>query len=211
MKKFAMLLAAGVIALGASAQAAPVESVTYAVITVPVAAGNNFIGVSVAPIDGTADSFAEVLGVEGTTPVKLYSGSGYTDTTAGQVTANPGTAVFYNNAGDASTIYEVGVAQTATASVSLNTGFTLVANPFAEAWAPTATSLSEGSNKRYGANANKIHVWNGTGWTTVWFKTGTGWQVYGGGDIPSIGAAQAVLIEKGGANTATAVTFTAAQ
>ena len=210
MKKFAMLLAAGVIALGASAQAADVQSVTYAVITVPVAAGNNFIGVSVAPIDGTADTFADILGVDGTTPVKLYSGSGYTDTTAGQVTANPGTAVYYD-AGSASTIYEVGVAQTATASVSLNTGFTLVANPFAEGWAPTATSLSEGSNKRYGANANKIHVWNGTGWTTVWFKTGTGWQVYGGGEMPSIGAAQAVLVEKGGANTATAVTFTAAQ
>lgn len=211
MKKFAMLLAAGVIALGASAQAADVESVTYAVITVPVAAGNNFIGVSVAPIDGTADSFADILGVDGETPVKLYSGSGYTDTSAGKVTADPGTAVYYENKGSASTIYEVGVAQTATASVSLNSGFTLVANPFAEAWAPSATSLDVGSYKRYGAKVNKIHMWNGTGWTTVWYKDGTGWQVYGGGDMPSFGAGQAVLIEKPIANTATTVTFTAAQ
>lgn len=210
MKKFAMLLAAGVIALGASAQAAPVESVTYAVVTVPVVNGHNFIGISVAPIDGTADSFATILGVSGNTEVSQYAGSGYTDTTAGEVTANLGSAVLYDYSGVATNIYEVGIAQGATATVALSTGFTLVANPFAEAWTPDQTDLNLNSYKRWGAKANKIHIWDATaeGWVTVWYKAGTGWvNKVSGDDVPTIGAGQAVLIEKGDDNNASVVTF----
>ena len=213
MKKFAMLLAAGVIALGASAQAAPVESVTYAVITVPIASGYNFIGVSVAPIDGTADTFADILGVPGDTEVSEYTGDTYEATTADKVTANLGCAVLYSN-DVAKTIYEVGVAQTVTTSVDLVGTYTLVASPFADAWSPSDTSLDEGSYSRWGAKANKIHVWNGTGWETWWYKAGKNgaageWKCKDTTitDEPPIGAAQAVLIEKGSANSATSVTF----
>ena len=221
MKKFAMLLAAGVIALGASAQAADVESVTYAVITVPVAAGNNFIGVSVTPINNQNDTYATLLGIAGTDDVLVYNGVDYDATDAADVTATPGSAVIYNNMGAAKTIYEVGVAVSGTGVVPLDEGFTLVANPFAEAWNPDRTSLSTGSSSRFGAKANQIHIWDSTlndgqgGWDTWWYKANTGWKSKANPTsttLPIIGAAQAVLIQKGtGSEAPASVTFTAAQ
>ena len=220
MKKFAMMLAAGVVAFGASAQAASVESTTYAVITVPIVSGYNFIGVGVTPLDGTADTFADILGIADTDEVSVYSGTSYDSYMAGEVTANLGSAVLYDNTnGDAGTVYEVGIApsEAASASVALSGTYTLVSSPFAAAWAPANTSLSDGSFNRFGAKANQIHIWTGSGWQTWWYKTGTGtgtgWKckdttVTG---TPTIGAGQAVLVQKGSANTAEAVTFAAPQ
>lgn len=220
MKKFAMMLAAGVVAFGASAQAASVESTTYAVITVPIASGYNFIGAGVTPLDGTADTFAQILGVGGDTAVKVYTGSGYSSTTAGQVTADLGTAVFYDNTnGEASTIYEIGVAssEASSAIVDLSTGagtYTLVSSPFAAAWSPDdATSLESNSFNRFGTKANQIHIWVNGAWQTWWYKTGTGWKCKTATitDQPTIGAGQAVLVQKGSANSATTLTFAAPQ
>ena len=217
MKKFAMLLAAGVIALGASAQAASVESVTYAVITVPIVGNNgyNFIGAAVTPISGT---YADDIFGDGEMPVLKYTGSTYVDTTAGAALRHLGEAVVYTNAVEATYFYEVGIAtNSATATVGIGSGFTLVCSPFASAWTLSNTSLDSGSNNRYGAKANKVHIWRNGAWQTWWYKGNTAdagtWKCVDTTitDPPTIGAGEAVLIERGSANTATTVTFTAPQ
>lgn len=201
MKKFAMLLAAGVIALGASAQAASVASAdTYAVITIPVYPGNNLIGVSVLPM---ADVQSPVL-TDVTTLAKSQSvkginaaGTDYTnDEYANVANAEVGDVYWYTSA-VATNLYEFGKEPDSATSVSLSgLDMAVVTVPSAWTFADVEGTFTGGSRP---SKADKIHVWNpqSQGYDAYW-KTGSGWVKYADGTSASSvtnGAAQGFFFE----------------
>lgn len=211
MNKLACMLAAGVLAAGASAQAAEVYSPEYAVITVPVTTGNNLIGISVAA-DATPIT-SVVNGIDPAAEVKIYNGgsenNGYTTGTASSFAVSNGDAVWFE-AGEAGTFYELGQTVTAAASGTIAAvgSLTPVATPYASAWPLSSLTFSTAGSTRRG-NANKIHVWNGNGYDMFWYKNGTGWMSDSVGvDVPdTIPAGKGVFVELGNGATSGTVTF----
>lgn len=207
MKKLAFALAAGVLAAGVSAQAAEVSSAEYAVITIPVTAGNNLIGISVAATDAAVSA---VTDIDQAATVKMYTGSGYNENSASSVTVDTGDAVWYET-NAAGTVYELGVVPSTAAAVAVTVSGTMapVASPFAAPFALTDLTFSDAGSTRY-ASGNKVHVWNGTGYDTFWYKKGTGWKAKDSGTtVPSaIQPGQGVFVEFGSASSGT-VTFAA--
>lgn len=204
MKKIATLFAVGVVALGASAQADQVSSTEYAVITIPVVSGDNLVGISVAADATTLSTLLPTL--DSATTVKVWNGSSYSSVSAATATVSAGEAVFVS-AAEAGFLYELGTVPSEAASVDKSVSGTMgiVASPFAAAWplSSVASAFSTDGSSRY-ATANKIHVWNGSGYNTFWYKAGTGWKSKTSGvTVPSaIGAGQGVFVEfgKGAAN-----------
>lgn len=207
MKKLACMLAAGVVALGASAQAAEVYSDEYAVITIPVAAGNNLIGISV---EADSTPITTVLsGLDSAAEVKIYNGSGYTTGTASGFSVTSGDAVWFD-ATEAETFYELGktVTDPEAGVVEAVGALTPVANPYSASWSLDDLTFSTAGAKRRG-DSNKVYLWNGTGYDLFWYKNGTGWV--SDSDVvsvpASIGAAQGVFVELGNGATSGTVTF----
>lgn len=212
MKKFAMLLAAGVIALGASAQAASVPSTdTYAVITIPVVVGDNLIGVSVLPMDPneTEPVLTDLTTLTESKSVKGLNatGTGYgNDTYANVADATRGKVYWYTSA-TATNIYEFGIAPSSPTEVSLPADLTMsvVSVPSAWTFADISGTFTGGTRP---SKADKIHVWNpvSQGYVAYWYKTGSGWVKYSDGSSAekvSVGPAQGFFFEVKNATTAT--------
>lgn len=213
MNKIAFALAVGAIAAGVSAQATEVSSAEYAVITIPVTAGNNLIGVSVVADKVAVSTLTDITS---TKSVKTWTGNAYSTATAAGTSLSTGEAFWYN-AEENGVVYQIGVAPAETASVGVPVGgsMDIVAPPFAKAWSlDDITFSTEGSSRISGAN--KVHVWNGTGYDTYWYKATTGakagWYLKGNStklaSLPTLGAAQAVFVELGSGTSGT-VTFAA--
>ena len=211
MKKFAMLLAAGVIAFGASAQAASVASTdTYAVITIPVVAGDNLIGVSVDPLAANATLSAYLPSVDS---VKVADEGGYVTTNATQFVPGPGDAFWYNAKGDGK-LYEIGKDRSTAATVPL-AGATLVATGKTTDWTPSAINSVFGVNSGVSANkyANMINIWDPTTskYIQLWYRANTGWFNRANGqrvdETYKIHPGQGVILRPGFANEATSVSL----
>lgn len=218
MKKIATLFAVGVVALGASAQADgvqhTVESTEYAVITIPVVAGNNLIGISV---EADKVSLPTVLsGIAGGATVKVWDGAAYTNSTVGQLTVSKGDSFFVYTE-TAGTAYELGAAPSEAANVEKEVlcNMDIVAPPFANEWSLSDLAFSTAGGNRISV-ANKVHVWNGSGYDTYWFKNGTpgAWRnKIATNSVPvSFGAGQSFFVELGNGTstkpTSGTVTFT---
>lgn len=206
MKKAIAALAAGVFAVGVSAQAAEVESAEYAVITIPVTEGYNLIGISV---EASNASLASVIsGLSSTAAVKTYTGSGYSDSTVGALSVSKGDS-FFVNASSATNAYEIGVAPSESAAVekTLSTKMAVVAPPFADEWSLNDLTFSTAGGNRF-AVANQVHVWNGTGYDVYWYKkttSGGSWKnKVSANSVPdSFGAGQSFFVVLGnGTSTA---------
>lgn len=211
MKKIATLFAVGVVALGASAQATEVPSDEYAVITIPVVSGVNLVGISVAADRAKFSTLLPAL--DPATTIKVWNGSSYSEATAASAEVSTGEAVFVP-AAEAGFLYELGTVPSEAAAVAKTVSGTMgiVSSPFATAWplARAASAFSTKGSSRYLA-ANKIHVWNGSGYNTFWYKDGTGWKSKTSGvTVPSaIGAGQGVFVEFGNDESNGTITFTA--
>lgn len=217
MKKFAFALAAGVLAAGVSAQAAEVSSAEYAVITIPVTAGNNLIGISVAADAATLTSV--IGGIDSSAEVKKYVGGSYTEDgqMAGSFPVSTGDAVWYNDVQTGTTVYECGVVSSASPAVTVNCEFTAMSSPLSDSIPLSSVTIStDGSSVK--ANAEKIHIWNGNGYNTYWRKVKNGtatWKCFTAGApaTTNICPGQGFFVEVPSAtaqNTAT-ITFGAAQ
>lgn len=201
MKKFAMLLAAGVVAFGVSAQAAQVASAdTYAVITVPIYPGNNLIGVSVLPMaDVQSPVLTDVTTLAASKTVKGINAAGtdYTAATYANVAdAEVGDVYWYTSA-VATNLYEFGKEPDSATSISL-TGLDLAVVTVPSAWtfADVEGNFTAGTRP---SKADKIHVWNPElqGYVEYFYQTGVGWSNWdktSAADVP-VGAAQGFFFE----------------
>ena len=171
MKKIATMLAAGVVALGASAQADQVESTEYALITIPVVKGAsayNLVGISVDPI-GESSTLETVFGTSLNSSAIVQTESSATGQEPGNVPAVKGRSVWIKNA-TVDYVYELGLApsESGTATVATTAGGTLamVATPFASTWSLSDLDLQKdgasvlasgaGTNPR---TADKVSIW----------------------------------------------------
>ena len=178
MKKITTLFAVGVVALGASAQATEVSSDEYALITIPVVAGDNLIGVSVVADDAKASDLFS--GISTTDDVKKYVGgntpyqTGKAGGTEGALGLDTGDAFWYHAAA-AGALYELGVAPPESGTFSYTVaGIAPIAAKFSAPWSIENAAVGDSTFKATSGSkkstANKIHFWNGTGYTTYWYK-----------------------------------------
>lgn len=202
MKKIATMLAAGVVALGASAQAAEVSSTEYALITIPVVAGDNLIGVSVIADDAHASDL--FTGIATSDDIKLYTGDNESPYTSGKANALPldtGDAFWYRAGADGN-LYELGAAPSESGTFSYTvSGIAPISAKFSAPWSIDNAAVGESTFKATSGNkkstANKIHFWNGSGYTTYWYKnTGSeatsGWKPE---NPPRVKAGEGVMVE----------------
>lgn len=204
MKKTALLCAAALVAFGVSAQANEAVGATQVIITIPVVAGENCIGISVAREDAD-DNVADALGLADATPLHDPG-----ETRADAVSATPGVAFFYYASADG-TLYQKGIeSSSATITVPAQT-LTLLASPKAEAWKLSdVTGLETDSYKMPTAKANWVYVWDteAQGYKKYWYDSAkSAWKLYGsnelltGNNVPTVGAGQGVYVKLGVAKT----------
>ena len=214
MKKIATLFAVGVVALGASAQATEVPSDEYAVITIPLSAGDNLVGVSVSTNNAAATSM--LTNLDPGAVIDFFDGSGYSSKA---VPVNTGDAFFVNAGKEASTVYQLGVAPTATdmggtsTTVTFSGTMALVSSPFAAEWSLGDITISPAGGNTI-SKANKIHIWNGSGYDTFFLRNNRWFSKKSGVSVPdSIGAGRGVVVELGnpGLETEGTITFAAPQ
>jgi hypothetical protein len=206
MKKIATLFAVGVVALGASAQAAEVPSDEYAVITIPLVEGANaynLVGVSVVPTVANATVADVFTGLNGSASIQTYNNG--ESLTPAEVSVSLGQAVWISNVGSANTtVYTLGVVPPEADDVTTDcdNNPAPVVSPFAAAWTPADTDLdSDSSTIR--AQANKISIWQpalskyfeyiyipNNGWIAAnrWTPT------YNDANPPTIGAGQGAFV-----------------
>lgn len=210
MKKIATMLAAGVVALGASAQADQVESTEYAVITIPMVRGAsayNLVGISVDPI-GDNPTLATVFGGSLNSSAIVQTTSSATGKEPEQVPAVKGQAVWVKNA-SVENIYEIGLApaESGVVDVDLAANPASVVTPFADAWSLADLDVQEGGTSVLAAEAvtnprtaDKVSIWNpesNTYHNYVYIK-GTGWKAADRGtpsQLPTIGAGRGVFVK----------------
>ena len=209
MKKIMAAFAAGVLAFGGSARATDVESAEYAVITIPIVAGNNLIGISVEASDLDLTAVLKGLDGFGEAVVKTWGGSAYTTTSVASKDVSKGDSFFLVIPdGTASfNAYEIGVAPSeASAASTTVANMSIVAPPFASSWTPGRLTFSTDGSSRIGT-ANKIHVWNASlnQYDTYWYKASgdakAGWYKKGNStklsSLPNFGPGQSVFVEFG--------------
>ena len=170
MKLTKILAAAAVVAIGATAQAGERASDTYCVITLPVFAGYNLYGVSVAPVEGAATNWNSVI-------KNLPSGANLTSegTLVSATSDNVEQLdwVWFNADADGS-LYEFGLdASTESQSITVTKG----APAFYVFKKDTLTlasfsGLQTYSGKANGAKASRISIWNATkqGYDQYWYR-----------------------------------------
>lgn len=206
MKKIATLFAVGVVALGASAQAAEVRSDEYAVITIQLTEGEsayNLVGVSVIPTVANATVEDMFTGLNSTASVQTYNNSD--GKTPAEVPVSLGQAVWISNVGSANTtVYMLGRApsEANASTIECDNNPAPVVSPFAAAWTPTDTDLDlESSTIR--ARANKISIWQPA--LSKYFEyiyiPNNGWiaanrwtPAYNAATPPTIGAGQGAFV-----------------